>query len=215
MRYFRYFLINILILTNSNVFSQNAETIQTTGKKTEEKQQETKDDLGQAVYKDSTRLMLESLPKKASIRSAILPGWGQLFNKGWGYVKAPIIWGGIGGLIASYSFAQKNYQETLTEVQDRLKNQDLRTNPKYQGVPTDWLIDAKDFYRRNRDLTILLSVGWHALNIIDAYVDAKFKRYDISNDLTFRINPTLLQDYDAVAYRPNIVLGVKATIQIK
>lgn len=128
------------------------------------------------VYKDSTRLMLESLPKKAAIRSAILPGWGQINNKGWGYVKTPIIWIGFGGLIYSYSFAQKNYSETLKEVRYRLENQGLEHNQKYAGASTEWLISAKDFYRRNRDITILLSVGWYALNVIDAYVDAKFKR---------------------------------------
>lgn len=169
------------------------------------------------IYKDSARLALEGLTRTAATRSAILPGWGQLFNGGWGYVKAPIIWAGFGGLGYSFVFAQNNYQETLKEVRFRLANQGLNENPKYpMTVPTDWLIGAKDFYRRNRDLTVLLTVGWYALNVIDAYIDAKFKRYDISDDLSFNIRPTLLQmPPNALAYRSMPVVGLKATFAIK
>lgn len=171
-----------------------------------------------AIYKDSARLALEDLTRQAARRSAILPGWGQLFNGGWGYVKAPIVWAGLGGLGYSFVFSNKNYQETLKEVRYRLENQGVNENPKYpMNVPTDWLIGAKDFYRRNRDLTILLTVGWYALNIIDAYIDAKFKRYDISEDLVFNIRPTLLQPPQTSMFASSNmpVVGFKATFALK
>ncbi|MEH6307917.1 DUF5683 domain-containing protein [Olivibacter sp. CPCC 100613] len=181
-------------------------------KRRKEKQEEQKP----VVYKDSARLALEALTKQAVRRSLILPGWGQLFNRGWGYVKAPIIWAGFGGLGYSFVFAQNNYSETLEEVRFRLANQGLSQNPKYPDyVTTEWLIGAKDFYRRNRDLTILLTVGWYALNVIDAYIDAKFKRYDMSDDLTFNIRPTLMQVPGMMAYRTTPVVGLKATFSIK
>ncbi|GAA4799018.1 hypothetical protein GCM10023231_29710 [Olivibacter ginsenosidimutans] len=169
------------------------------------------------IYKDSARLALENLTKQAARRSAVLPGWGQLFNGGWGYVKAPIVWAGFGGLGYSFVFANNNYQETLAEVRQRLENQDIPLNPKYETAPTDWLIGAKDFYRRNRDLTILLTVGWYALNIIDAYIDAKFKRYDISEDLTFQLKPTLLEPprMGLFASGNMPVVGLKATFTIR
>lgn len=168
------------------------------------------------IYKDSARLALEALTKKAVRRSLILPGWGQLFNGGWGYVKAPIVWVGFGGLGYSFVFAQNNYSETLKEVRFRLENEGLNENPKYpQNVSTEWLIGAKDFYRRNRDLTVLLTVGWYALNVIDAYIDAKFKRYDMSDDLSFNIRPTLIQAPGTLAYRSAPVVGLKATFSVK
>ena len=167
------------------------------------------------IYKDSARLALEALPGRAARRSAILPGWGQLYNKGWGFVKAPIVWAGFGGLGYSFIFAQNNYHETLEEVQQRVQNQDIPLNPKYINVNTQSLINAKDFYRRNRDLTIILSVGWYALNIIDAYIDAKFKRYDMSDDLGFRIRPALIQSPGNLAYNSIPAVGLKATFSIK
>jgi len=184
-------------------------------RKAKEKAKEDTTDTKPKIYKDSARLALEALTKKAATRSAILPGWGQLFNKGWGYVKAPIVWAGFGGLGYSYVFAQDNYHETLAEVQQRVQNQDIPLNPKYINANTEWLINAKDFYRRNRDLTLIISVGWYALNIIDAYIDAKFKRYDMSDDLSFRIRPTLIQVPNNLAYSQVPAVGLKATFSIK
>ncbi|QNL50435.1 hypothetical protein H8S90_02090 [Olivibacter sp. SDN3] len=177
------------------------------GGREEEKQPE--------IYKDSARLAVEGVTRIAATRSAILPGWGQLFNGGWGYVKAPIVWAGFGGLGYSFVFAQKNYRETLDEVQQRVQNQDIPENPKYEGADTQWLIGAKDFYRRNRDLTVLLTLGWYALNVIDAYIDAKFVRYDMSDDLTFKITPTLMQAPNAYAFSSMPVVGLKATFVFK
>lgn len=228
-----FFLIAFLTIGICRVFAQEPDSVRTpkdisrdsynmtdttniSKKERKRRAKEKEEQQKPVIYKDSTRLALEALTKKAARRSAILPGWGQLFNGGWGYVKAPIVWAGFGGLGYSFVFAQNNYQETLKEVQFRLANQGLNQNPKYpMTVPTDWLINAKDFYRRNRDLTILITVGWYALNVIDAYIDAKFKRYDMSDDLTFNIRPTLLQAPGAYTYRSTPVVGLKATFALK
>jgi len=164
------------------------------------------------VYKDSTRLALEKMTSTAVKRSAILPGWGQLsVNKKWW--KVPIIYGGVAGLIYSYDVAQSGYKEMLTEAQYRLANNDQRQNEKYVSANTEWIIQAKDFYRRNRDLTILLSAGLYALNLIDAYIDAKMFRYDMSDDLSFRINPLVEQPLGVFASRTP-VFGLKMSLTI-
>lgn len=140
------------------------------------------------IYKDSTRLALEKMTRTAVRRSAILPGWGQLsVNKKWW--KVPIIYGGVVGLVISYDVAQSGYKEMLKEAQFRINNNGLPENEKYAMANQEWIIQAKDFYRRNRDLTILLSLGLYALNLVDAYIDAKMFRYDISDDLAFKIHP--------------------------
>ena len=140
------------------------------------------------IFKDSTRLALEKMTRTAVRRSAILPGWGQLsVNKKWW--KVPIIYGGVVGLVISYDVAQSGYKEMLAEAQYRIENNGLPLNEQYAMANQEWIIQAKDFYRRNRDLTILLSLGLYALNLVDAYIDAKMFRYDISDDLGFKILP--------------------------
>lgn len=143
------------------------------------------------VFKDSARLALEAMPGRAIRRSAILPGWGQVTNGRWW--KVPIIYGGFIGLGLAVDFNQKYYRKFIRELQfrdefpDKTRDPDLVRITDQQG-----LIQYKDYYRRNRDLSVLAAVGLYAINIIDAYVDAKFFRFDISDELGFKIQPSLI-----------------------
>jgi len=144
-----------------------------------------------SVVKDSARLAIERMPRQAAIRSAILPGLGQVYNKRWW--KVPLIYGGFVTLGVVYNFNQQNYKKFLGEVQYRQANKDAPLDPQYTNVSTEGLIRVKDQYRRDRDLTIIGSVGFYAINIIDAYIDAKFFRFDISEELSIQTRPSLIQ----------------------
>lgn len=143
------------------------------------------------VVKDSTRLALEELTRTAVRKSMIIPGWGQLQNGRWW--KVPIVVGGFAGLAYSYDFARQNYRKYLKEAQYRTINPGPNEFlfPEFAGYSTEGIISAKDFYRRNRDLSILGGLGFYAIQLIDAYVDAKFFRYDISDDFSFNVKPSL------------------------
>lgn len=143
------------------------------------------------IYKDSTRLALEALTRTAVRKSAILPGWGQLQNGRWW--KVPIVIGGFAGIGYSYNFARQNYRKYLKEAQYRAVNPGPGEYlfPEFAAYSSEGIIVAKDYYRRNRDLSILAGVGFYAIQLIDAYVDAKFFRYDISDDFSFNLKPSL------------------------
>lgn len=143
------------------------------------------------VYKDSTRLALENLTRTAVRKSMILPGWGQIHNGRWW--KAPLVVGGFVGIYLSYDFAKSHYQTYLKEAQFREVNpgQGVYENEEFANVNTQNIIAAKDFYRRNRDLSVLAGLGFYAIQLIDAYVDAKFFRYDISDDFSFKMMPSV------------------------
>lgn len=143
------------------------------------------------VVKDSTRLALEALTRTAVRKSMILPGWGQIQNGRWW--KVPIVVGGFVGIGYSYDFARKNYRKFLAEAQYRTLNPGPGEflYPEFAAYSTEGVIMAKDFYRRNRDLSILAGLGFYAIQLIDAYVDAKFFRYDISDDFSFNVKPSL------------------------
>ena len=163
------------------------------------------------IYKDSARLALENRSRLAVKRSAMIPGWGQITNNRWW--KVPILYGGVVGLIISYDVAQSGYKEMLAEAQFRTLNNNQYLNEKYAKASTEWVIQAKDFYRRNRDLTILLSAGLYALNLIDAYVDGMMFRYNIEDDLSFKFNPLIEQPSGMFASRAP-VFGLKMTLTI-
>jgi hypothetical protein len=143
-----------------------------------------------SVVKDSARLALEAMPRKAAIRSAIIPGWGQVTNRRiW---KVPFVYAGLIGAGLGIEFNQRYYLEILTEARFRYNNPNQKQNPKYDRVEgIEALNDYKNFYRRNRDLCFLLGAAAYAVNVIDAYVDAKLFRWDIGDDLGFSIAPTL------------------------
>ncbi|MDF3078861.1 MAG: hypothetical protein K0S09_2750 [Sphingobacteriaceae bacterium] len=155
------------------------------------------------VVKDSARLALEAMPKIALRRALIFPGLGQIYNKqAW---KLPFVYGGFVGIGLVFNFYQQNYSETLTELQYRLAHNDAHKNPTFDRYPTSSIITYKDFYRRNRDLSILGGVGFYALQAIDAYVKAKFARYDINSDLSLRLSPSVqTYPYNASSSVPSL-----------
>ena len=71
------------------------------------------------------------------------------------------------------------------------------------SVDQAWLKDVmkrrKDFYRRYRDLSIIGTVAMYALSILDAYVDAQLFDFDISSDLSLRVEPTIIKKTDYLA----------------
>jgi len=165
-------------------------------------------------------------PKKASIYSALFPGLGQIYNRK--YWKLPIIYGGFAGLIYGFSWNNNLYNDyfeayrTISQYSspsqmtakdkaylDKFINNpsiDL-TNSTHFTYVTKQLQSGKDFYRRNRDLTIIGMFALHVLNIIDASVDANFFDYDISDDLSMRVEPLPMNYYGRQA------VGVKVNIK--
>lgn len=134
-------------------------------------------------------------PAKAAFYSAILPGLGQAYNKK--YWKIPLVYGAIGTSIYFYSSNNKKYHEFRDEYKDRLAG---ITNPKYAYLDNTRLINAQQFYQRNRDLSVLISCAFYVLNIIDANVDAHLGQFNVNDNLTF--TPDFRQnDFD---YKPNI-----------
>ncbi|NDV94998.1 hypothetical protein D0T84_08720 [Dysgonomonas sp. 521] len=136
--------------------------------------------------------------KKAVIYSAIFPGGGQIYNRK--YWKLPIVYGGALGLTYAITWNGSRYSEYSQAYKDLV----LGTGTSYLdfGVSqsdvdsnkqryVDLFKKKKDFFRRNRDLAIIISVGVYALCMIDAYVDAQLYDFDMSPDLSMRIQPMI------------------------
>ena len=151
-------------------------------------------------------------PKKAAIYSAILPGWGQAYNKK--YWKIPLIYAGFGTLGYFISWNNKNYQvlklaysdltdgnpETTSYLDlEAAKYYDLDNESEFNQFQNG-LDKQQSYYRRNRDLLIISTAGFYALNIIDASVDAHFFDFDISEDLTFNWQPVMQSVDEQLVY---------------
>lgn len=147
-------------------------------------------------------------PTKAVIYSAIFPGLGQIYNRK--YWKLPIIYGGLVGLAYGISWNGQYY----TDYKDAYRG--IANNPRdpenfeqwkdMAGVTNEANVSdsdierfkssfkrKKDFYRRNRDLCIIGVVAVYAICMIDAYVDAQLFDFDISPDLSLKVEPAVMQ----------------------
>jgi hypothetical protein len=164
--------------------------------------------------KDSARLAIEAMPRKAAIRSAILPGLGQIYNGRLWWIKVPVIYGGLGTLAGIYAWNQNNYKTFLTEAQYRLEHNQQPQDPRFVNIDYEGIIRIKDSYRRDRDLTIIGMVGFYALNIIEAYVDAKFFRFDVSEDLALKVTPSMQMAPSAYAYNPAATPTLKFSLSL-
>ncbi len=169
-----------------------------------------------AAQQDSARLIPTEVPVKAEAQKtfspspraavlwAIIPGGGQVYNRK--YWKVPIIIGGMTALYYAISWNNNNLVEYAKAYSD-IKSDDPMTNDSWiafvpagadpnsyrtNGSFQETLRHGRDFYRRNRDLSIIVSVGVYALSIIDAYVDAELAHFDISPELTLRATPTYI-----------------------
>lgn len=118
-------------------------------------------------------------PSRAAFYSAVLPGLGQAYNKK--YWKIPIVYLGIGSGMYFYNQNTKDYNRFRDAYKRRLAGFE---DDEFQGISTDRLIDAQRTASRNRDVSIIVSVLFYVLNIIDANVDAHLRQYNISDDLS-------------------------------
>jgi hypothetical protein len=147
-------------------------------------------------------------PKKATIYAALIPGLGQAYNGK--YWKLPIVYGGYVGLVYIFGWNNNNYNDysqayrtiakytsttgmpavDRTYLDNFIKNPSINLdNPSHFSYVTTSLKSGKDFYRRNRDMTIIGIAALHILSIIDASVDANLSDFDISDDLSMKIGP--------------------------
>ncbi len=148
-------------------------------------------------------------PKKASIYAALFPGLGQVYNGK--YWKLPIVYGGYAGLIYVLGWNNNNYNDyfdaykTMSKYQtvDQMSKADkdylnslfnipywnLTINPtRFETFKTQ-LKSGKDFYRRSRDMSVIMIAALHVLSIIDASVDANLSDFEINDDLSMHVEP--------------------------
>lgn len=132
-------------------------------------------------------------PSRAAFYSAILPGLGQAYNKK--YWKIPIVVGAITGGILVYDYNTKQYNRYRDAYKSRLAGfdtdefwgVDINGNPLAEAqISEDALISAQETLRRNRELSLLITVGIYALNIIDANVDAHLLQYNVDENLAVK-----------------------------
>lgn len=140
-------------------------------------------------------------PTKATWLALVFPGGGQIYNRK--YWKLPIIYGGFAGCAYALSWNGKMYKDYSQAYMDIMDN-NPNTNsfedllPPNSNYDTEQLKEVlrkrKDTYRRYRDLSIFAFIGVYLISVIDAYVDAELSNFDITPDLSMKVEPTIINN---------------------
>ena len=128
-------------------------------------------------------------PSKATFYSAVLPGLGQAYNKK--YWKIPIVYGALATGLYFYNQNDNDYKRYRNAYKRRLAgftDDEFYGNGAYPAISNDGLIRAQSTLKRNKELSILVTVGLYILNIVDANVDAHLLQYNLDDNLSLRPN---------------------------
>ena len=144
-------------------------------------------------------------PQRALWMALVIPGAGQIYNRK--YWKLPIIYGGFMGCIYALSWNNMMYKDYSQAYQDIMDNDPNtasynkflhlgRTITKDNEDRYKQLFKSrKDKYRRWRDMSFFVMLGIYAISVIDAYVDAELSVFDISKDLSLKVEPTVIPNF--------------------
>lgn len=152
-------------------------------------------------------------PSKAAFYSAIFPGLGQAYNKS--YWKIPLVYAAIGTGVYAYSWNNKSYKRFRTAFKRRRAGftddefYDINGSGIVIGNPDlsdAALEDAQERYQRDRDLSLLVTIGLYALNIIEANVDSHLQQFNVNDDLSFDFQPYI--DRNPVTNQANYGLAL-------
>lgn len=137
-------------------------------------------------------------PRKATLRSLMIPGWGQVYNKK--YWKVPIVYGAIGFPMYLFFYNKQWYKrtryalsivvndvtdpESLAKVHPQLR---YMVDNKLEGS----LVNYRNEFRRDMDYSILFTILMYGLNIVDATVDGHLKGFDVSDELSIKVKPSM------------------------
>ncbi len=122
-------------------------------------------------------------PAKAAFYSAVVPGLGQAYNKK--YWKIPIIYAGMAAGVYFYKQQDDDYDRFRDAYKRRLAGY---TDDEFQGISDDRLINAQKSAQKNKSLSIIVTVAFYLLNVVDANVDAHLRQYEVSDDLSLQPN---------------------------
>lgn len=192
------FLFVIGLQTGNFLFAQIDITVDSTSVKTDS-----------TKTKKQKKIHKPTIPWKAALMSGCLPGLGQIYNRK--YWKLPIVWGAIGA--TSYFMIDNHikyigYRDAYRSwVNDSII---LSGYEKYQYNPTG-LRTERDNYERTRNIFIIVTAALWTLNIVDAAVDAHLSSFDVSPNLSMKVEPATF--YNAYMNQPGF--GVSLTFNLK
>lgn len=139
------------------------------------------------------------IPKKSLIYSFVLPGMGQAYNRKWW--KLPLVGGAIGGIIYAIDYNQGLYRRFRTALESELNDETHEFTGTSIGNDSS-LRSLRDSYDRYTQTSYMGALAVYGVIAIEAFVDGHLQSFDISDDLSLKVQPSF--DLDPVFTRPTV-----------
>ena len=161
-------------------------------------------------------------PQRALWLALVIPGGGQIYNRK--YWKLPIVYGGFVGCIYAMmwnNMMYKDYSQAYLDIMDddpgtasynKFLHLGKQITPANEERYKTIFKSRKDKYRRWRDMSFFVMLGVYAISVIDAYVDAELSQFDISRDLSLKVEPAVLPNHSGGNWLEAQSLGVSCTL---
>ncbi len=152
---------------------------------------------GDTINKKIDSVIKTHSPKIAARRSALIPGWGQAYNKK--YWKIPIVYGALGVSAGFFVYNMNSYRDLRFAYAAKFKaslppgqrdsTDYSKIKPNLEPLDQETLRYYRNEFRRDVDYSVLAFLILWGLNVIDATVDAHLKTFDVSPDLSLKVKP--------------------------
>ncbi|MBQ3700478.1 MAG: hypothetical protein II886_11320 [Prevotella sp.] len=161
-------------------------------------------------------------PQRALWLALVLPGAGQIYNRK--FWKLPIIYGGFIGCIYALTWNNmmyKDYSQAYLDIMDddpgtasynKFLHLGRVITPENEEKYKEIFKSRKDKYRRWRDMSFFVMLGVYAISVIDAYVDAELSAFDISKDLSLKVEPTVIPNHGGGSLLDSQSLGLSCKL---
>jgi len=165
-----------------------------------------KDPASAMLAKNDSLSAVHHDPRKATRRSAMIPGWGQAYNHQiW---KIPIVYGALAVPASLFVYNNTWYQRTKDAYNILVNGGDSsQIHDQLQGLSAESMQYYRNVFRKNRDYSALFFLLVWGLNVADATVSAHLKDFDIGNDLSMHVEP----DFNGKSSSLSVLLTFRST----
>lgn len=187
MKFLFYFLVFVSCFASTH--AQRTDTLTARGNAVVSK------DTSKKTTADTTKKIIPHNPKLATKRSALIPGWGQAYNKK--YWKIPIVWGALGTCVGFFIYNKNEYvaaRDAYRNFSDGDATNNYLIKPKFRPLESDpsSLIQYRNGVRQNVDYSVIAFLICWGLNVVDATVDGHLKEFNVNENLSMRVNPSYI-----------------------
>jgi len=149
----------------------------------------------------------KNAPLKAAL-FAIVPGGGQAFNRK--YWKIPIVYAGMG--VAGYFVVRNTTEHQVYKFAYQYRVDSLdSTSDVFPLIDAEGIKIQRDIQRRNLELAYIGLVAVFVLSGIDSFVDSHLRTFDISDDLSMRIEPKFFLQREIM--KPGVGIGLTFSLE--